>query len=175
VTLVSSESGFVRAATIDPRGASRPGILLRSPRAHPSGAAESSRVAACRRPRTFRESFMATAIAPRLAPVEFMVHVDDFRSHRIPGLSNSKVGSCFIRGDELVKHLDLDKWLVVNPRVPTRSAKDVLTGHVVRGIQDTLREAPSDFALKNQGLYLLVASVGEYERQRDGGRLRFTM
>ncbi|MBX3322000.1 MAG: AIPR family protein [Phycisphaeraceae bacterium] len=118
---------------------------------------------------------MAVSDAQRSALVEFLVHVDDFRSHRIPGLTNSKVGSCFIRGDELIKHLDLDKWLAVNPRVPTRSAKEVLTGHVVRGIQDTLREAPSDFALKNQGLYLLVASIGEYERQRDGGRLRFTM
>ncbi|HMN41989.1 MAG TPA: AIPR family protein [Phycisphaerales bacterium] len=111
----------------------------------------------------------------RSAPVEFLVHVDDFRSHRIPGIPNAKVGSCFIRGDELVKHLDLDKWRAVNPRVPSRNAKDVLTGHVVRGIQDTLREAPADFALKNQGLYLLVESIGEYDRMRDGGRLRFTM
>ncbi|MCW5775312.1 MAG: AIPR family protein [Phycisphaeraceae bacterium] len=126
-------------------------------------------------PANIQEIHMAGATAHRPVPVEFLVHVDDFRSHRIPGLSNSKVGSCFIRADELVKHLDLDEWLAVNPRVPTRSAKDVLTGHVVRGIQDTLREAPADFALKNQGLYLLVQSVGEYERQRDGGRLRFTM
>lgn len=118
---------------------------------------------------------MVPHVGPRSSTVEFLVHVDDFRTHRIPGLKKAKVGSCFIRGDELVKHLDLDKWLVVNPRVPTRSAKDLLTGHVVRGIQDTMREAPADFALKNQGLYLLVDSVGEYDRQREGGRLRFSM
>lgn len=108
------------------------------------------------------------------APVQFQVHVDDFRSHRIPGLANAKVGSCFIRGDELVKHLDLDEWLSVNPRVPVRK-NEVLTGHVIRGIRETLSDAPADFALKNQGLYLLVDSIGEYDRQRDGGRLRFTM
>ena len=110
-----------------------------------------------------------------IAPVEFLVHVDNFRSHRIPGLPKAKLGSCFIRGDELVKHLDLDKWLGVNPRVPARTAKDVLSGHVVRGIQDTLREAPADFAIKNQGMFLLVDSIGEYDRQREGGRLRFSM
>ncbi|MBI5761041.1 MAG: AIPR family protein [Planctomycetales bacterium] len=118
---------------------------------------------------------MANTSVSRRVPVQFQVHVDDFRSHRIPGLANAKVGSCFIRGDELVKHLDLDEWLAVNPRVPVRNAKEVLTGHVIRGIRDTLSDAPTDFALKNQGLYLLVESIGDYDRQRDGGRLRFSM
>jgi AIPR protein len=118
---------------------------------------------------------MASKSATRSAPVQFQIHVDDFRSHRIPGISNAKLGSCFIRGDELVKHLDLDQWLSVNPRVPVRSAKDVLAGHVVRGIKETLSDAPTDFALKNQGMYLLVESIGEYDRQREGGRLQFAM
>lgn len=118
---------------------------------------------------------MASNRSSHSAPVQFQVHVDDFRAHRIPGISNAKLGSCFIRGDELVKHLDLDKWLSVNPRVPKRSAKEVLTGHVIRGIKETLSDSPTDFALKNQGMYLLVDSIGEYDRQRDGGRLEFTM
>jgi hypothetical protein len=109
------------------------------------------------------------------APIQFQIHVDDFRSHRIPGLPNAKIGSCFIRGDELVKHLDLDEWLSVNPRVPVRNASEVLTGHVIRGIRETLSDAPTDFAIKNQGLYLLVDSIGEYDRQRDGGGLGFSM
>jgi hypothetical protein len=121
-----------------------------------------------------KEPAMANRVSHH-APAQFQVHVDDFRSHRIPGLPHAKVGSCFIRGDELVKHLDLDEWLSVNPRVPVRNAKEVLTGHVIRGIRETLSDAPADFALKNQGLYLLVESIGEYDRQRDGGRLRFTM
>jgi len=107
--------------------------------------------------------------------VQFAIRVDDFQSHRIPGIPDAKVGSCFIRGDELVDHLDLDEWLKVNPRVPVRNAKEVLTGHVIRGIRDTLSDAPTDFALKNQGLYLLVGSIDEYEDQRQGGRLRFSM
>lgn len=109
------------------------------------------------------------------APVQFHIHVDDFQFHAIPGIPNAKVGSCFIRGDELVNHLDLDQWLTVNPRVPKRNAKDLLTGHVIRGIRDTLSDAPIDFALKNQGLYLLVESISAYDRQRDGGSLQFTM
>jgi hypothetical protein len=122
-----------------------------------------------------KEPAMASNSVSVGAPVQFEIHVDDFRAHRIPGLPNAKVGSCFIRGDELVKHLDLDGWLSVNPRVPVRNAKEVLTGHVIRGIRETLSDAPTDFALKNQGLYLLVDSIGEYDRQREGGRLRFSM
>ena len=86
-----------------------------------------------------------------------------------------KLGSCFIRGSELVKHLDLDKWLSVNPHTFLCERKEVLTGHVIRGIKDTLSDAPTDFALKNQGMYLLVESIGDYDRLRDGGRLQFTM
>lgn len=108
-------------------------------------------------------------------PVEFTVHVDDFRVQRIPGLPKSKIGSVFISAAEIVKHLPLDDWLKVNPRVPNRNAKDVLTGHVVRGIRETLAGAPEDFAIKNQGMYLLVDKIGEYDRLRDGGRLKLRL
>ena len=105
-------------------------------------------------------------------PVEFLIHVDDFRVHRIPGLPKAKVGSAFISASEIVKHLPLDDWLKVNPRVPNRTGADVLSGHVVRGIRETLAEAPKDFAIKNQGMYLLVDEIGDYERLHQGGRLR---
>lgn len=108
-------------------------------------------------------------------PVEFLIHVDDFRVQRLPGLPNAKVGSAFVSAAELVKHLPLDDWLKVNPRVPNRNAKEVLTGHVVRGIRETLQGSPGDFAIKNQGMYLLVEEIGEYERLRDGGRLRLKL
>lgn len=108
-------------------------------------------------------------------PAELSVHVDDFRAHRIPGLPKAKVGSAFINTAEIVKHLPLDDWLGVNPRVPNRNAKDVLTGHVIRGIRETLAEAPADFALKNQGMYLLVEEIGEFERLRNGGRLKLRL
>lgn len=108
-------------------------------------------------------------------PVELLIHVDDFRVQRVPGLPEAKIGSAFISAAELVKHLPLDDWLEVNPRVPNRNASDVLSGHVVGGIRETLVGAPKDFALKNQGLYLLVEEIGEYERLREGGRLRLRL
>ena len=54
--------------------------------------------------------------------VELLIHVDDFRVQRLPGLPAAKVGSAFISAAELVKHLPLDEWLKVNPRVPNRNA-----------------------------------------------------
>ena len=82
---------------------------------------------------------MATSLsATGVRPVEFLIHVDDFRVQRIPGLPEAKVGSAFISAAEIVKHLLLDDWLKVNPRVPNRNAVEVLTGHVVRGIRETL-------------------------------------
>ncbi len=108
-------------------------------------------------------------------PAEFLIHVDDFRVQRIPGVPDAKVGSAFVSAAEIVKHLPLDGWLKVNPRTPDRNAKDLLTGHVVRGIKETLAEAPKDFAIKNQGMYLLVDEIGEYERLREGGRLRLRL
>jgi hypothetical protein len=119
---------------------------------------------------------MATTVSkagPR--PIELLIHVNDFRAQRIPGLADAKIGSAFLSAAELVKHLPLDDWLKVNPRVPNRNASDVLTGPVVRGIRETLAKAPKDFALKNQGLYLLVGQIGEYEQLRDGGRLRLRL
>src|SRR5271169_3190187 len=94
-----------------------------------------------------------------IRPVEFVLHVDDFRVQRLPGLPDAKVGSAFVSAAEIVKHLPLDDWLKVNPRVPNRNAAEVLTGHVVRGIRETLAEAPKDFAIKNQGMYLLVEQI----------------
>ena len=108
-------------------------------------------------------------------PVELLVHVTDFKSQPLPGVPGAKVGSAYLSAAELVKHLLLDDWLKVNPRVPNRNAKDVLTGHVVRGIWETLQGSPGDFAIKNQGLYLLVEQIGDYDRTRDGGRLRLKL
>lgn len=117
----------------------------------------------------------ATVSKTGTRPVELLIHVDDFRVQRLPGLPAAKVGSAFISAAELVKHLPLDDWLKVNPRVPNRNAKEVLTGHVVRGIRETLQGSPGDFAIKNQGLYLLVEEIGEFDRLRDGGRLRLKL
>src|SRR5687768_15001566 len=108
-------------------------------------------------------------------PVEFKIRVSDFRAQPIPGLPGGKVGSAFVRASELVAKLLLDDWLKVNPRVPNRNAAEVLTGHVVRGIRETLAESPADFAVKNQGMFLLVDQIGDYNREKDGGILSLTL
>ena len=55
-------------------------------------------------------------------PVTFHIQVDDYRVHKIPGIDGAKIGSCYVRADELVAQLHLDSWLSVNPRVPYRNA-----------------------------------------------------
>lgn len=121
---------------------------------------------------------MATAVNSARksgAPTILNVRADEFRSHPIPGVKGAKVGSCYVSAADLVDQLHLDEWLKVNPRVPSRNAKGVLSGHVVKGIQDTLREDPQDFALKCLGLFLLVEEM-EHERMPGGrGELRLTL
>lgn len=109
------------------------------------------------------------------APTVLKVRADDFRAHPIPGVDGAKVGSCYVNAADLIVHLPLDGWLNVNPRVPSRNAKGVLSGHVVKGIQETLRGYPQDFALKCLGLFLLVEEM-EHERMPGGtGELRLTL
>jgi len=87
----------------------------------------------------------------------FAIQTPEFRNQPIPGLSNeAKVGHCFVRVTDLPERLD--DFMQVNPRVPNRTDKGVLSGPVIKGILQTLREAPEDMALKNQGIYLLVDS-----------------
>lgn len=101
----------------------------------------------------------------RVSPITFEIPVDEFRSQPIPGIDHgAKVGSCFVRVTDLP---DLDSWLDVNPRVPKRNAKEVLLGQPVKGIIETLREAPQDMAIKSLGIFLLAESF-EHER-RPGG------
>ena len=102
-----------------------------------------------------------------VVPKTFEIPADEFRSQPIPGLSRTKVGSCFIRVTDVP---NLDDWLRVNPRVPKRNAKDVLVGQPVKGIIETLKEAPEDMALKNLGLYLLVETA-EHERRSGGNHV----
>lgn len=91
-------------------------------------------------------------------PVEIVLQADNFSLQPIPGL-DAKIGTAYVSVPEIVKRLDLDRWLGVNPRVPARNGADVLTGPVIAGIQRTLHASPKEFALKNQGLYILVDSI----------------
>ncbi len=56
----------------------------------------------------------------------------------------------------------------VNPRVPNRNKKGVLSGPVPKAIIATLRESPEEMALKNAGIYIL-AETAEHARGKGGG------
>ena len=55
----------------------------------------------------------------------------------------------------------------VNPRVPKRTQKGVLSAPVIKGILETLENTPEDMALKNQGIHLLVKKA-EFDRKKGG-------
>jgi len=102
----------------------------------------------------------------------FKVPTDNYRALPIPGL-HAKVGDCFVKVSDLPR--DLEKFMSVNPRVPSRSKKGVLSGPVIKGIQDTLSDDPENMAIKNQGIYLLVSDADFKKEPGGGGYLTFTM
>jgi hypothetical protein len=103
----------------------------------------------------------------------FTVPTHEYRSLPIPGLEGTKVGDCFIKVTDLPE--ELERFMKVNPRVPNRTQKDLLSGPVVQGIKDTLLEDPEDMAIKNQGIYLLVSDA-TFERAPGGnGQLTITL
>ena len=119
---------------------------------------------------------MATATSSRTARpsansqvFSFTVQTDEYRNQPIPGHRGAKLGHCHVRVTDLPERLD--DFMKVNPRVPKHTQKGVLSGPVIKGILETLENAPEDMALKNQGIYLLVDEA-KFERETGGlGRL----
>ena len=105
-----------------------------------------------------KEGLMTQSAPPPVGKVSysFTIQTPEFRNLPIPGVPGSpKVGDCYVRVTDLPARLD--DFMEVNPRVPKRTQSGVLSGPVPKAILETLRERPSDMALKNQGIYLLVA------------------
>lgn len=104
------------------------------------------------------ESFKIKSLPKMLnkEPLRLQLPVDAFRSLPIPGVANARLGTCFVRVVDLPS--TLDRFMEINPRVPSRSKAGVLSGPVAKGILETLREQPEEMVLKNQGIYLLVQS-----------------
>lgn len=90
-------------------------------------------------------------------PLVLTIPTPEYRAQPIPGVAHGKLGDCYIRVTDLPT--ELEHFMRVNPRVPNRTAKGVLSGPVIKGILTTLKESPDDMALKNQGIYLLVESA----------------
>lgn len=95
------------------------------------------------------------------AKTSIKIPVDSFRSQPLASIHGAKLGNCFVRVTDIP--LELEDFMRVNPRNPSRDDKDALRGTVVKGIMDTLFENPADMAIKNQGIYLLVEEVKTYK------------
>jgi hypothetical protein len=109
----------------------------------------------------------------RERPLIFQVPADEFRSLPIPGYDGAKLGTCFVNVTDLPG--ELENYMKVNPRVPKRTAKGLLSGPVPKAIIATLRESPEEMALKNIGIYILADGV-EHTREKGGaGVLTITL
>src|SRR5438552_3782622 len=106
-------------------------------------------------------------------PFTFTVPTHEYRSLPIPSLEGTKVGDCFVSVTALPE--ELDRFMEVNPRVPNRTQKGVLSGPVVKGITETLVENPEDMAIKNQGIYLLVEDATFNRASGGNGQLSITL
>jgi hypothetical protein len=100
---------------------------------------------------------VANTVISARSPFRFTFPVDEYRALPIPGYPEAKAGTCFVRVTDLPD--TLDHWLQVNPRVPKRNAKGVVSGPVIKGIRDTLRDRPTRMVVMNQGVFLLVESA----------------
>lgn len=115
-----------------------------------------------------------SATARLKGKLRIQVPADEFRSIPIPGLSgHPKLGDCFVRVTDLPS--ELDGYMEVNPRVPNRSKKGILSGPVVKGIISTLRDNPEEMALKNQGIYLLAQEASWAKEPGGQGFLDITL
>lgn len=106
--------------------------------------------------------------------LELQFPVTGYRTLPIPGVANGRLGVCFVKVTDIPGALDA--FMEINPRVPNRTAKGILSGPVTKGILSTLRDTPEEMVLKNQGIYLLVQSTA-YDRH-DGdhdGTLKLTL
>jgi len=106
-------------------------------------------------------------------PFKFTVPTSEYRSLPIPGLLGTRVGDCFVKVTELPE--ELDRFMEVNPRVPNRTQKGVLSGPVIKGIQETLTDNPEDMSIKNQGIYLLVHDASFAKAHGGTGNLTVTL
>ena len=106
-------------------------------------------------------------------PFTFNVPTLEYRSLPIPGLEGTKMGDCFVAVTALPE--ELDNFMEVNPRVPNRTQKGVLSGPVIKGITETMIENPEDMAIKNQGIYLLVEDATFNRAPGGSGQLSITL
>lgn len=87
--------------------------------------------------------------------------VTDCRTISVPGIDGAKLSVCYVKVGDMPA--ELENYMEINPRVPSRTSKGILSGPITKGILETLREKPEQMALKNQGIYLL-ADTADFNR-----------
>ena len=100
--------------------------------------------------------------------VDLRFPTNEFRSLPIPtsdSTKRAKIATCFVHVDDLPS--ELENWMGVNPRIPRKNKAFKLQGPVAKAMIRTLQEEPEKFALKNQGIYLLVKKVS-FEKEEGG-------
>ncbi|MFT3684104.1 MAG: AIPR family protein [Phycisphaerales bacterium] len=111
----------------------------------------------------------AAALARATKSLTFSIPVDEYRSIPIPGFANAKLGTCYVRVTDLPD--SLSEFMRVNPRIPNTTDKGRLSGPVPKAILQTLRESPTEMAIKNAGIYFLVASAEQSKSKGGVGML----
>lgn len=99
---------------------------------------------------------MAVNVSPSKS-ARFTLPTDEYRALPIPGYPEAKSGMCFVRATDIPPKID--DWMKVNPRVPKRTGENVVTGPVIKGIRNTLRDRPAKMVVMNQGVFLMVESA----------------
>lgn len=120
-----------------------------------------------------REKETVTVSYDLKGPLDLKIPVVDYKVLDLPGIKGAKVGIAYVKASDVPG--DLDDYMEVNPRVPNRTKKGLLSGPVSKGIISTLLENPQDMVLKNQGIYLLVDEANYYKgKDDDQGYLNLT-
>ncbi len=114
------------------------------------------------------QNIKMVARSSKPGPLKLQFGVNAFRTLPIPGVDSARLGVCFVRATDIPA--SLDRYMEINPRVPSRNKTGILSGPVAKGILETLREQPDEMVMKNQGIYLLVSST-QYEHDENNGVL----
>lgn len=116
----------------------------------------------------------ATPVSKIDKGLDLQLPADEYRTLPIPGVAGAKLGICYVKILDIPA--DLDNFMEINPRVPSRTKKGVLSGPIAAGILETLRDVPEEMVIKNRGIYLLAESTG-FEKETGGRgilRIRFS-
>lgn len=118
------------------------------------------------------EKAMKLVTKPRDKRLRIELPIDDFRSLPVSGVDGAKLGVCYVKVTDLPA--TLDDFMEINPRVPSRTSKGILSGPVAKGILTTLRDYPEEMAVMNQGIYLLVEKADYNKDKGSKGVLTLT-